>query len=117
MKRRGVMNDAETVHALALRLLAPREFAEPSWTPGELLVGQLRPDLAADVPVPPNSGVLGSLVCGRAHVDIELDTDLPAAEVRSFYTERLTATGWRVVDPQWRMQGGFSYGSAPAQHT
>lgn len=111
------MNDAETVHELALRLLAPREFADPNWTPGELLVGQLPPDLAADMPVPPNSRVLGSLVRGRAHVDIELDTDLSAEQVRGFYTERLTATGWRVVDPQWRMQGGFSYGSAPAQHT
>lgn len=111
------MNDAETVHALALRLLAPREFADPSWTPSELLVGQLPPDLADGVPVPPNSRVLGSLVRGGAHVDVELDTDLAAAEVRSFYTERLAATGWRVVDPQWHRQGGFSFGSAPAQHT
>jgi len=111
------MNDAETVHALALRLLAPREFADPNWTPSELLVGQLPSDLADNVPVPPNSRVLGSLVRGRAHVDVELDTDLPAAEVRGFYTERLTATGWRVVEPQWHRHGGFSYGSAPAQHT
>jgi hypothetical protein len=111
------MNDAEIVHALALRLLAPREFADPSWTPSELLVGQLPPDLADGVPVPPNSRVLGSLVRGRAHVDVELDTDLPAAAVRSFYTEQLTAAGWRVVELQWHRHGGFSYGSAPAQHT
>ncbi len=111
------MNEAETVHELALRLLGPRESTTPSWTPSELLVGQLPPDLADGVPVPPSSRVLGSLVRGRAHVDIELDTDLPAAEVRSFYTEQLAATGWRVVDPQWHRHGGFSFGSAPAQHT
>ena len=80
-------------------------------------MGHLPPDLADNVPIPPNNRVLGSLARGRAHVDVELDTELSAAEMRSFYTERLIATGWRVVEPQWHRHGGFSFGSAPAQHT
>lgn len=111
------MTDAETTRELALRLLSPTEFTDPNWSPTQLLVEQMPPDLANDLPIPPNARMLGSLIRGRSHIDVELNVDLPAADVRSFYTERLSAAGWRVVEPQWRMQGGFSHGSTLAQHT
>ena len=88
------MNEAEATHELALRLLAPREMRDPTWTPVRLLVGELPAELANDLPLPDSCRVLGSLVRGQTSVDVELDTDVSPDEVLRFYDERLTAAGW-----------------------
>jgi hypothetical protein len=90
---------------LALALLAPRY---PELSEGEspqLLVGQLPPSITTDMPLPPGSRVVGSLVATRPTV--VLDTGQSAEDVVNFYHEQLTAAGWTAQEDMPPRHGGF----------
>ncbi len=107
----GEMSNAEAVRTLALRLLAPRFPGDVLQGETQLLVGQVSEEVAALVPLPEGSRLLGSLVRGRQNVEIMFDSDDAPDAVLGFYSERLAAAGWQRVE-QPRPIGGFTFGTS-----
>jgi hypothetical protein len=100
----------DALMALAIRLIAPRQgvMGESARDP-RLLVGAIPSPLPAEVPLPDDARVLGSLAADSS-TSIILDTDWPITRVLDFYRERLLAAGWTVSE-HMRPQGGFAHSS------
>ena len=83
-----------SLRELALPLLAPRhlDLGIDPIQQTQLLVGQLPPDLAFDLPVPEGGRVVGSFVYGAPTIVIETNTT-SADEALRFYRDRLPAQG------------------------
>ena len=90
---------------LALRMAVfpgdPR-VNEPS-----LSLGRLPTNLPLEIPVPPQTQIVGSLVRSQQHADIALDSSLTADAILEFYTQRLSADGWNKIAPMGQFSGGF----------
>jgi len=94
----------EVVLELARRLLTPHHQRESLWRhrfqietpPVQLLVGQLPPDFPAEIPIPADALVVGSLVGaqGMPRHTVVLDASGGPQDILRFYDERLTAQGW-----------------------
>lgn len=97
---------------LYLRLLTPPHAFGPQ-PPDEpaLHAGALPPGFPAEIPIPENARLLGSLVSYQTVV--VYDTELPRDDALAFYRERLGGSGWSVLD-MMRHHGGFMHGPAPA---
>ncbi len=99
--------DYEDLHALALRLITPYDPFNPAATEPLLFVGQLPPDLPVELPLPPDSQIVGSLSDRRQTVTILLDSPLAPDDIYTFYHDQLTVAGWsELVFAPFR--GGFS---------
>jgi len=105
-------NDDASLRELALALIAARYPDATDETGGaepQLLPGQLPPSFPADFPLPPGTRIVGSLVA--AQPTIALDTDQSGEEIIAFYTEQLTAAGWKAPEGIPPRQGGFLHSS------
>lgn len=91
-------NSEVALRTLVLRLLAPRYPGFPGPEETQLLVGELPDELPAEVPLPDNAQIVGSLVRGQKSVEVVFDIDQPADRVLDFYREYLTAAGWRELE-------------------
>src|SRR5579863_9912745 len=101
----------EALLALAQRLLAPRypHMPAPEHDP-TLLVGRLPDASLLEVPLPPGSRVVGSLVADDS-ITIVLDCDQPdMMALLDFYRERMAAQGWQVPEMRHPPHGGFTSG-------
>lgn len=97
---------------LYLRLLTPpHAFGPQALDEPALHVGALPSGFPAEIPLPENARLLGSLVSYQTVV--VYDTDLSRDEALAFYRERLGDSGWSVLD-MMRPHGGFMHGPAPA---
>jgi len=76
--------------------------------PPQLLVGQIPKHLASDLPLPPDSEVLGALVANSSSSVVVLDSALSPEDVLAFYRDRLTATGWNIPSSETPPSGGFT---------
>ncbi len=74
----------------------------------EILQGKLPGDLPADIPVPENSSIVGSIVRSGKYTAIEIVLDVPQQpeKVIGFYREHLTGDGWEEME-QPSPGGGF----------
>lgn len=84
----------------------------------QLLVGQLPDALPFEVPLPPGSRVIGTLVRSATYSDIVLDVPLPPEQALAFYREHLQAAGWAEPKQDRMGHGGFVHSSMLAlKHT
>lgn len=90
--------DAAALRELAVRLLRARFPGDPEAADEmQLLVGEVPAGLPVELPLPPGSRVVGSLVRGNPRgISIVLDAEQPAEQVLEFYRERLSGAGWRA---------------------
>ncbi len=97
----------DEVSALAAFLLRmarptfPSPSAEPQFTAGRM------PTLLAEIPLPDDGGIVGSLTYSEV-TTIIFDTAMAPEGVREFYNERLPAAGWRGLERGPGAWGGFS---------
>ncbi|GAC1463338.1 MAG: hypothetical protein PVSMB7_04850 [Chloroflexota bacterium] len=101
----------------ALRALVPRVLTRgSSRIPDlQLLVRQLPPDLRFDLPLPPGSTILGSIVVGEYSM-VYLDSDTAPDNILSFYRERFHAMGWNLTERLEPMRSPTGFTSAPSDH-
>ncbi len=90
---------------LALRLLRSPAPGAPPPHETQLLPGALPPNLLTELPLPPGTRVVGSLV--SVPMQIVLDVPLPPPSVLTFYREQLPLLGWSELEPMGRRPGGF----------
>lgn len=102
--------DAAALRELAVRLLRVRFPGDPEASDEtQLLVGELPAGLPLELPLPPGSRVVGSLVRGNQRgISIVLDASEPAEQVLEFYRARLSAAGWRSPELPHHGGGGFT---------
>jgi hypothetical protein len=99
------------LYELALRLAAYP--GDPRVYDPQLLVGQLPPGIAIEIPLPEGSRLLGSLVRSQENIDIVLDCALSPDEVLQFYKERMAAGGWNELETMRPHHGGFVHSGFP----
>ena len=86
----------------------------------EMLVGELPSDLPADVPIPEDAEVIGSIVRSDKYTMIQIMLDAPQEpdEILEFYRDYLTEKGWQemkqpsssgFVSPMMRSRVNFCY--------
>src|SRR5437764_2962574 len=80
---------------------------------GEIIVGQLPPDIAATFDVPPGAHVLGSFV-SLTYAQVVMTTPARADSALAFARHSLTEHGWVPRQPQRPAMGGLQYGSRPS---
>jgi hypothetical protein len=79
---------------------------------GEIIVGQLPPDIAATFDVPPGARVLGSFV-SLTYAQVVMTIAARADSALSFAKRSLTEHGWTPRMPPRPPMGGLQYGSRP----
>jgi hypothetical protein len=108
----------ETERERRLRELAGRLLAHPSpegLTTAELFLGELPPDAPADLIVPRDLDLFGSLARRRDRhitgIEVIMDGTKPVSEFLLAYERDLESRGWRRWQPYRRHQpGGFEAG-------
>lgn len=99
-------DDDAAFQTLVRRVLAPPFPGAPAPQDLQLLVKQLPAHLPADLPLPDDVDVVGSVVRGQLSTEIVLDAQQSTEQVLAFYQQRLTAMGWRKWQHPQRA-GGF----------
>jgi hypothetical protein len=102
--------DDAAFRALALRLLAmyhPQFGGAVPQDHIQLLPGQIAPEFPSEVPLPPESRMLGSFLSGWEST-VVLDCDLTLEQLYDFYAERLPSVGWIRTEPSRGPTAGFT---------
>lgn len=89
--------------ALTLRLLSNPEYPEGDVT--DVLIGEVPNTLPADIPLPPNTDIVGTLLYGEKRAEIVLETRDTSASVTNFFEVQLE--GWRRVRLPANQNRGF----------
>jgi hypothetical protein len=91
----------------AQRLLTYNLPGQPKADTARLLPGEVASEFPANVPLPEDNLLIGSLV-QRMHVTVIFDTPMTPDQVTAFYKDRMIADGWTEPEP-WPFfgQGGF----------
>ena len=94
---------------LARRLLSRRYPGDNRAGTPRLLPGEVPAEVLAEVPLPEDNRIIGSLVL-PTHVTAVVESGMRPDELRAFYKERMVTAGWTEPDPLpgWRA-GGFQH--------
>jgi hypothetical protein len=102
---------AAALRELILRIVAPADPQSPEYANPLLLAGRLPDTLQIDLPLPPATRVLGSLLLTK-RTTIYLESQTLPRQILSFYRERLPALRWSFFG-EARNLGGFTVGEVP----
>jgi hypothetical protein len=103
----GPKENIEALRSLALRLLEARFPGDPDTkSKTRLNVGALPATFPTEIPIPDWCRVIGSLESGLLGVKVVLNSDQPEDRVLDFYRERMTASGWKILEVP--THGGFA---------
>ena len=92
---------------LARRLLSHRYPGDPGAETARLLPGEVPAEVLAEVPLPEEKRIIGSMVL-PTHITVVLESSMKPDRVEAFYKERMLAAGWTEPEPWPGMrQGGF----------
>ena len=94
---------------LAQRLLTYHYPGEPEARTARLLPGEIASEFPADIPLPSDTRLIGSLVVPM-HVTVVFDTSMTSEQLVDYYKERMISIGWTEPAP-WPFfhEGGFQH--------
>src|SRR5438552_9917951 len=106
---KGGTANSDLLVELARRLLTWRYPGDNRAGTPRLLPGEVPAEVLADVPLPEDNRIIGSLVL-PTHVTAVVESGMRPDELRAFYKERMVTAGWTEPDPLpgWRA-GGFQH--------
>lgn len=103
------MNDREAILREFVMRLSTFP-GDPRVNNPRLLLEQMPGNLPFEIPLPPDSRVLGTLIRGPENADIILDAAQPPEQVIAWYRERMKQNGIEELEqPTMGMRGGFTH--------
>jgi hypothetical protein len=102
---RATGESTEALRELIQRIVAPADADSLDYADPQLIVGRVPDTLPVELPLPPASRVIGSLVMGR-RIAIHLQSETLPRQILAFYRTRLSSSSWTVLGER-RGLGGF----------